>query len=81
MTLEKKGVESLLDPFNPVLVGDNECYIIRAYFPKDILNDILPGRLSIPGDDVMSQNYPGTTLKENEHPFAMFFCHGSDKSC
>lgn len=68
----------LLDPFDPLVVGDNTCYMVQAHFPKDALNALLPDHLTIPDDDTMTRYYPGTELKVDAHPFMLSFCHGSN---
>lgn len=68
----------LPEPFETLVVGKNNCYMIQAYFPKHKLSSLLPDRLTIPRDDIMAEYYPDTELKRNEHPFMMSFCHGSD---
>ena len=67
-----------LDPFDPLVVGENVCYMVQAYFPKDALNALLPNRLTIPDDATMTRYYPDTELKVDAHPFVMSFCHGSN---
>ena len=67
-----------IDPFDVLVAGNNTCYMVQAYFPKDILQEILPDRFTIPDDDTMMVHYPDTALKVNEHPFMMSFCHGSN---
>jgi hypothetical protein len=64
--------------FDPLVVGNNTCYMIHAYFPKDTLKEILPVGLTIPDDAVMSTYYPDTKLKQDAHPIMMSFCHGSE---
>ena len=64
--------------FDPLLVGDNTCYMVQAYFPKVALNAMLPDRLTIPDDATMTRYYPDTELKVGEHPFMLSFCHGSN---
>ena len=66
------------EPFDTLVVGKNNCYMIQAYFPKDELSALLPRRLTIPDDDIMAEYYPKTELKKDAHPFMMSFCHGSD---
>ena len=68
----------LFDSFDPLVVGDNTCYVVRAYFPKDALTAMLPEKLTIPDDDTMAMYYPDTTLKVDAHPFMINLCHGSD---
>jgi len=64
-------------PFHPFVVGENNCQLIQAYFPKDALEELLPNQLSIPNDVTMAKYYPDTLLKPEAHPFLMAFCHGS----
>ncbi len=65
-----------LDPFGPLLEGDNICYMVQAYFPKEALAALLPDRLTIPDDATMARQYPGTKLKADEHPFMISLCRG-----
>lgn len=49
----------------------------QAYFPRSLLETILPGHLSIPDDETMSRYYPETELRTDGLPFLLSFCHGS----
>jgi len=68
----------LFDSFAPLVVGDNTCYMVQAYFPKDDLDAMLPDHLAIPDDATMTRYYPDTKLKDDAHPFMLSFCHGSN---
>jgi len=64
-------------PFDPFVVGENNCELVQAYFPKDALEELLPDQLSIPDDATMAKHYPDTLLKPEAHPFMISVCHGS----
>jgi len=68
---------SPLNPFDPIVEGNNTCYMATGYYPKDALTAILPEKMTIPSDSQMSALYPGTELKEDSHPFMLSFCHGA----
>ncbi len=62
----------------PFLNGNNKSYMIQAYFPKDLLNDILPDHLTIPDNATMTTYYPNIKLQDGAHPFMVSVAHGSD---
>lgn len=62
----------------PFVTGKNSCYMAQAYFPKNILQRILPHSLSVPSNHILQSFYPGTPLQENSIPFMMSFCHGRE---
>jgi hypothetical protein len=62
----------------PFLEGDHKGYFLQAYFPKDVLNDILPDNLTIPDNATMAKYYPDTKLLEGAHPFIIAPSHGKN---
>jgi len=64
--------------FEPFVVGNNNGYMIQAYFPKHVLEEMLPNRLSIPDNATMAAYFPGTPLYDDVLPFMASFCHGSE---
>ncbi len=60
------------------LEGNNNCYMMQAYFPKDILAEMLPEKLTLPEDVDMKAYYPETELRNETLPFIASFCHGSE---
>ncbi len=64
--------------YEVLLEGNNDCYMIQAYFPTETLNDMLPNHLTIPDAATMQTHYPDTELKDGEHPFLASFSHGSN---
>ncbi len=75
---EESDVTGEVSDFEFFLEGNNDCYMMQAYFPKAILKEILPKDLELPKDVDMKLYYPETELKEGFHPFIASFCHGSD---
>jgi hypothetical protein len=75
---EVSDVTGEVNDFEFFLEGNNDCYMMQAYFPKAILEEILPKNLTLPKDIDMKLYYPETELKEDFHPFIASFCHGSD---
>ena len=67
-----------LNPFDPIVVGNNTCYMATGYYPKEDLQRVLPDRMTIPSNDQMRILYPETELIEGQHPFMLSFCHGSN---
>lgn len=68
---------SPLNPFDPIVEGNNTCYMATGYFPKDKLEALLPEKMEIPSDQQMSDFYPETILIDGQHPFMLSFCHGA----
>lgn len=68
---------SPLNPFDPIVEGNNTCYMATGYYPKDELTPILPELMTIPSDAQMSALYPDTELISGQHPFMLSFCHGA----
>ena len=52
------------NPFDPVVTGNNSCYMAQGYYPISDLQAILPDEMTIPDQDVMKANYPETTMIE-----------------
>ncbi|MFO7735938.1 MAG: hypothetical protein R6W70_06940, partial [bacterium] len=77
-TEESSDVTGEVNDFEFFLEGNNDCYMMQAYFPKAILEETLPKNLTLPKDIDMKLYYPETELKEDFHPFIASFCHGSD---
>ena len=67
-----------VNPFDPVVVGNNSCYMVQGYYPRDELEAILPAYMTIPDINIMSENYPDAKLVAGMHPFMLSFCHGSN---
>lgn len=63
--------------FDPMVAGNNSCFMVQAYFPKATLTAILPEQLTIPDDATMAKHYPETELNADAHPFMLSFCHGA----
>ncbi len=83
LKMDKRNVEKIvmneeIDRFEPFVVGNNNGYLIQAYFPKHVLEEMLPNRLSIPDDAIMESYFPGTPLYDDVLPFMASFCHGSE---
>lgn len=76
--LRIESQSAALEAIDELVFGDYICYMVRAYYPKDALNAMLPRNFSIPDDDVMTEYYPDTELRADSHPFVMNFCHGSN---
>ena len=75
---EESTVDGEVPDKSVFLEGNNDCYMIQAYFPKESLLEFLPDDLTLPQDVDMKKYYPDTPLKEGEHPFLASFCHGSE---
>jgi len=75
---EESTVDGEVPDKSVFLEGNNDCYMIQAYFPKESLLEFLPEDLSLPQDVDMKKYYPDTVLKEGELPFLASFCHGSE---
>ena len=60
-------------PHDPILAGNNVSYIAVGYYPREELDRILPGAMSIPSDEIMSRKYPTVKKMEGMHPFTMMF--------
>ena len=67
-----------LGDHDPVVYGNNTCYMATAYYPTSDLEDILPKYMSIPDADIMREKYPDMAAIEGHHPFMMSFCHGEN---
>ena len=65
------------NPFDPVVVGNNTCYMAQGHYPIDQLESILPDKITIPNEKTMKETYPDTKLVDGKHPFMLSFCHGS----
>lgn len=77
LPLEVGPLGNVLNPFDPIVEGNNTCYMATGYFPKDKLEPILPHKMTLPSDALMKQFYPDTELIEGQHPFMLSFCHGA----
>ena len=66
-----------LNPFDPIVEGNNTCYMATGYYPKEELTSILPNLMTIPSDEQMSAHYPDVELKDGFLPFMLSFCHGA----
>ena len=66
-----------INPFDPIVVGNNTCYMAQGYYPTHELENILPDRMTIPSKDDMELLYPDTEIVEGYHPFMLSFCHGA----
>jgi hypothetical protein len=75
---EVSDVTGEVQNFEFFLEGNNDCYMMQTYFPKAVLEEMLPKDLALPKDVDMKLYYPETELKEDFHPFIASFCHGSD---
>ena len=73
----KTSFGDVTNPFDPVVVGNNTCYMAQGYYPTEQLESILPNKMSIPDEQTMREAYPDTKLVEGQHPFMLSFCHGS----
>ena len=64
-------------PHDAILAGNNISNFVIGYFPKEKLEKILPGAMSIPSDEMMAEKYPSAKQVEGMHPFMMMFsnCH------
>lgn len=71
------NLDNPLNPFDPIVVGNNTCYMATGYYPKDALENILPDKMTIPSDTDMKTLYPDTELVDGQHPFMLSFCHGA----
>ena len=65
-----------VDPFAPVVYGNNTCYMAQGYYPKEELMAILPANMTIPDDSLMEEKYKSATV-DGKHPFMLSFCHGA----
>ena len=63
---------------NPIVYGNNTCYMAQAYYPKKSLEDILPPHMSIPNEETMNFFYPGAKPVDGMTPFLMSFCYGEN---
>ena len=62
------------DYFEPVVYGNNTCYMVQGYYPKAELEAWLPANMTIPDDATMQANYDYEPI-EGQHPFMLQFCH------
>jgi hypothetical protein len=62
----------------PFVGGDNDCFMIQAYFPREALQEMLPPGLTIPDASVMEASFPDVAFRAESHPFMLSFCHGSN---
>jgi hypothetical protein len=60
-------------PHDPMLTGNNVSYMTVGYYPREELEKILPGAMSIPSDEIMAEQYPTVKKMEGMHPFTMMF--------
>lgn len=75
---EESTVDGIVEDKSVFLEGNNNCYMVQAYFPKESLLEFLPEDLALPEDADMKKYYPDTVLKDGKHPFLASFCHGSE---
>lgn len=77
-TMFKNNFGDITNPFDPVVVGNNSCYMAQGYYPNSLLEAILPELMTIPDEATMRTNYPDTKIVKDHHPFLLSFCHGSN---
>jgi len=70
-----QNLQALKDrtPHDPILTGNNLSYMALGYFPKEALEKILPGAMSLPSDEVMAEKYPTAKKRDGMHPFTLMF--------
>lgn len=66
-----------LTAHDPIVYGNNTCYMSTAYFPTTDLEAMLPESMTIPDEATMAKYYPDAVPQAGMHPFMMSFCHGS----
>jgi len=62
LALTQSSFDNPLNPFDPIVVGNNTCYMSTGYYPKEDLTKILPDLMTIPSDEQMHGLYPDTEL-------------------
>ena len=58
---------------DPFIFGDNQSYFVTGQFPIEILKQILPDKMSLPSDEVITKEYPSVDKIDGMHPILLLF--------
>ena len=64
--------------FDPVVEGDNRCFMAISHVDREVLSRKLPSGLSVPDEATLRNAFPEIEIEQGKVPFMLSFCHGSN---